>query len=78
MKFQFQRKNYWVNNMEKSYTKQYFNCRRNELEIAFNSIKADWQELADYFLPRSVRFLSRMVNKPPARNRKIKDYCRNV
>ena len=59
--------------MEKSYTKQYFNCRRNELEVSFNSIKVDWQELADYFLPRSVRFLSRMVNKPPARNRKIKD-----
>lgn len=56
-----------------AYTKRYFNSRRSELDIAFNSIKQDWQELADYFLPRSVRFLSRMVNKQPAKNRKIKD-----
>ena len=60
--------------MEKSfYTKQYFSMRLAELEDAYNSIKPDWQDLADYFLPRSVRFLARNVNKVPAKNRKIKD-----
>lgn len=58
---------------ETQYTKKYFNLRRNELDIAYNAIKPDWQELADYFLPRSVRFLSKTVNKQPAKNRKIKD-----
>ena len=67
-------KNYWENSMpETTYTKKYFNSRRNELETAFNAVKSDWQELAEYFLPRSVRFLVRNVNKPPARNKKIKD-----
>ncbi len=59
--------------METAYTKRYFNARLNELETAYNSVKPDWQELAEYFLPRSVRFLVRNVNKPPARNKKIKD-----
>ncbi|MBR6164161.1 head-tail connector protein [bacterium] len=60
--------------MEKSsYTKQYFNARLAELEDAYLAIKPDWQDLADYFLPRSVRFLARNVNKAPAKNKKIKD-----
>lgn len=58
---------------ETKYSKQYFNSRMAELDIAFNAFKPDWQELADYFLPRSVRFLARNVNKQPAKNRKIKD-----
>ena len=58
---------------KESYTKNYFNSRRAEMEIAYNALKPDWQDLADYFLPRSVRFLSRNVNKQPAKNRKIKD-----
>lgn len=58
---------------ETKYTKKYFNCRFNELEKAYNALKSDWQELADYFLPRSVRFLARSVNKQPAKNKKIKD-----
>lgn len=53
--------------------KLYFESRRTELEIAYNQMKADWQELADYFLPRSVRFLVRNVNKTPTKNKKIKD-----
>lgn len=53
--------------------KAYFESRRSELEVAYNQMKADWQELADYFLPRSVRFLVRNVNKTPAKNKKIKD-----
>lgn len=55
------------------YSKKYFNARRAELETAYNVLKPDWQELADYFLPRSVRFLARNVNKQPAKNKKIKD-----
>lgn len=55
------------------YSKNYFNSRRAELEVAYNAIKPDWQDLADYFLPRSVRFLARTVNKPPTKNKKIKD-----
>ncbi len=60
--------------MKKSnYSKNYFLLRKSQLEIAYNEIKPDWQELADYFLPRSVRFLARNTNKQPAKNRKIKD-----
>ena len=55
------------------YSKNYFNSRRNELETAYNALKPDWQELADYFLPISVRFLARNANKQPVKNRKIKD-----
>ena len=55
------------------YSKKYFNSRRAELEVAYNAIKGDWQDLADYFLPRSVRFLARTANKTPVKNRKIKD-----
>ena len=55
------------------YTKKYFNLRKIELDVAYNSLKPDWQELADFFLPRSVRFLARSVNKQPAKNKKIKD-----
>ena len=55
------------------YSKRYFNARRMELENAYNVLKPDWQELADYFLPRSVRFLARNVNKQPMKNKKIKD-----
>lgn len=56
-----------------TYSKEYFISRKNELEIAYNAIKPDWQDLADYFLPRSVRFLARNVNKLPIKNKKIKD-----
>lgn len=58
---------------ETSYSKKYFQVRRNELEVAYNAFKPDWQDLADYFLPRSVKFLARNTNKQPAKNRKIKD-----
>ncbi len=58
---------------ETTYSKRYFNARLAELEAAYNVLKPDWQELADYFLPRSVRFLARNANKQPAKNKKIKD-----
>lgn len=59
--------------MENQFDKKYYELRRGELEVAYNAMKPDWQELADYFLPRSVRFLSRTVNKTPIKNKKIKD-----
>ncbi len=55
------------------YSKFYFNSRKMELEIAYNALKPDWQDLADFFLPRSVKFLARSVNKTPLKNKKIKD-----
>ena len=58
---------------ENKYSKKYFTSRRAELDVAYNVFKPDWQDLADYFLPRSVRFLTRNVNKQPAKNKKIKD-----
>ena len=58
---------------KKKLDKAYFEARRRELEVAYNQIKPDWQELADYFMPRTVRFLARNVNKAPAKNKKIKD-----
>lgn len=55
------------------YSKGYFEARKAELDVAYNALKPDWQDLADYFLPRSVRFLARNVNKQPVKNKKIKD-----
>ena len=59
--------------MDKEYSKKYLSSRRAELEVAYNAIKPDWQELSDYFLPRSVRFLARNTNKQLIKNKKIKD-----
>ncbi|MBE7705431.1 MAG: hypothetical protein E7Z90_06455 [Cyanobacteria bacterium SIG29] len=58
---------------ETKYSKKYFDMRRCELDVAYNAIKPDWQDLADYFLPRSVRFLARSANRTPVKNKKIKD-----
>ena len=30
---------------ETKYSKKYFNLRRAELEVAYNAIKSDWQDL---------------------------------
>lgn len=60
--------------MPQELTKKFFESRRKELDSAFNEIKADLQELADYFYPRSVRFLASNVNKTnKRRNTKITD-----
>jgi len=55
------------------YTVDYFLKRKKEMEEVFNVIKPDLQELADYFSPRSVRFIARNVRKPIVKNRKIID-----
>ena len=49
------------------YSKGYFEARKAGLDVAYNALKPDWQDLADYFLPRSVRFLARNVNKQPVK-----------
>ena len=55
------------------YTVEYFQKRKHEMEEVFNIIKPDLQELADYFLPRSVQFIARNVRKPIVKNKKILD-----
>jgi len=55
------------------YTVEYFNKRKKEMEDVFNIIKPDLQELADYFSPRSVQFISRNTRHPITKNRKIVD-----
>lgn len=55
------------------YDVDYFLNRKKELEEIFNVIKPDLQELADYFLPRSVQFIARNSRKPIVKNKKIID-----
>ena len=55
------------------YTVDYFQKRKKELEDVFNIIKPDLQELADYYLPRSVQFIARNSRKPIVKNKKILD-----
>lgn len=53
---------------------KFFEQRRTELDTPFNTIKSDLEELADYFYPRSVRFLTSDVNKTnKKKNTKIID-----
>lgn len=55
------------------YSVEYFLKRKKEMEDIFNVVKPDLQELADYFLPRSVQFIARNVRKPITKNKKIVD-----
>lgn len=55
------------------YNVEYFQKRTKEMEDIFNVIKPDLQELADYFLPRSVQFIARNTRKPIVKNKKIVD-----
>lgn len=58
----------------KDLTVQFFEKRRKELDGPFNTIKSDLQELADYFSPRSVKFLTSDKNKTQKKkNKKIID-----
>ena len=57
----------------KFYTVDYFQKRKKEMEDVFNVIKPDLQELADYFMPRSVQFIARNLRKPIVKNKKIVD-----
>ena len=52
--------------------KKYYETRRKELNENFEYIKADLQELAEYYMPRAVRFLCRNANKARAKSKKIK------
>ena len=58
------------------YNVEYFKKRAKQMEEVFNVIKPDLQELADYFMPRSVQFIAKNVRntrKPIVKNRKIID-----
>ncbi len=55
------------------YDVEYFQKRKKEMEDVFNVIKPDLQELADYFLPRSVQFIARNTRKPYVKSKKIID-----
>ncbi|MBO5948244.1 hypothetical protein J6Q66_05355, partial [bacterium] len=55
------------------YNVEYFQKRKKEMEDVFNVIKPDLQELADYFMPRSVQFIARNTRKPIVKNKKIID-----
>lgn len=55
------------------YSVEYFLKRKKEMEDVFNVIKPDLQELADYFMPRSVQFIAKNTRKPIVKNKKIID-----
>ena len=59
--------------MKFSYDKKYFETRRNQMKQVFNNIKADLEELSDYFAPNSVKFLVDDVNKARKKAKKILD-----
>lgn len=58
---------------EFSYTTKYFKKKYAQMDMVFNNIKSDLQELSEYFAPRMSRFLVSNVNKPIKKTRKIRD-----
>ena len=56
-----------------SYSVQYFQKRKSQLDNTFNQIKPDLMELSEYFSPRMSRFLVSDVNKPIRKSKKILD-----
>ena len=54
-----------------SYSVQYFQKRKSQLDNTFNQIKPDLMELSEYFSPRMSRFLVTDVNKPIRKSKKI-------
>jgi hypothetical protein len=58
---------------QKKYDKKYFEQRKSELKLIFEQVKPDLQDLADYFAPNAVRFITRNVNKPHVKSKKILD-----
>lgn len=58
---------------EFSYNTKYFKRKYAQMDLVFNNIKSDLQELSEYFAPRMSRFLVSDVNKPIKKTRKIRD-----
>ena len=56
-----------------SYTVEYFQKRKSQMDNIFNQIKPDLMELSEYFSPRMSRFLVTDVNKPIKKSKKILD-----
>ncbi len=55
------------------YTVDYFVKKKQQLEEVFNVLRSDLQELSDYFLPRSTKFISRTSRQPLTKSKKIVD-----
>lgn len=58
---------------EFSYDTKYFKRKYAQMDLVFNNIKSDLQELSEYFAPRMSRFLVSDVNKPIKKTKKIRD-----
>lgn len=56
-----------------SYTTEYFQKRKAQMDNIFNQIKPSLQELSEYFAPRMSRFLVTDINKPIKKSKKILD-----
>lgn len=60
-----------MNETQKS--KKYFMRRDAQLDVAYQQILPMWRDLADYYLPRTCRFLISDANKKPVFSKKIVD-----
>ncbi len=47
-----------------SYTTEYFQKRKAQMDNVFNQRRPDLQELSEFFAPRMSRFLVTDINKP--------------
>jgi len=56
----------------------YFKKREAQLDTAYQSFAPMWRELAEYYLPRSCRFLTTDVNKKPKFSKKILDSSTSI
>lgn len=56
-----------------SYTVEYFQKRKFQMDSVFNQIKPDLIELSEFFMPRAGKFLVSDVNKPIKKSKKILD-----
>ena len=56
-----------------SYSVEYFQKKKAQMDSTFNQIKPDLMELSEYFAPRTSRFLVSDVNKAPKKSKKILD-----
>lgn len=57
---------------------KYFKKREGQLDVAYQNSSPLWKEMAEYYLPRSCRFLSTEVNKKPKFSKKILDSSTSI
>jgi len=53
--------------------RKYFTKRLGQLDTAYQVFKGMWQELADFYLPRTCKFLTTDVNRKPKFSKSIVD-----